>query len=98
MLKFGNPLTSFAYSPGGLRNDTLATKQIPDTLPKAQLVTPREMKVDVLVIGAGPTGLACGIEALRAGFKVIVVGKGCVVNLLFNYSANMTVFTTPELF
>jgi len=75
----------------------LATKQIPDTLPKAQLVTPREMKVDVLVIGAGPTGLACGIEALRAGFKVIVVDKGCVVNSLYNYPANMTFFTTPEL-
>jgi len=51
----------------------------------------------VLVIGAGPTGLACGIEAQRAGFTVLVVDKGCVVNSLFNYPANMTFFTTPEL-
>src|SRR5437870_5594222 len=42
---------------------TVATKQISDTLAQAQLVSRREQKVDVLVIGAGPTGLACGIEA-----------------------------------
>ena len=52
---------------------------------------------DVLVIGAGPTGLACAIEAQRAGFKVIAIDKGCVVNSIFNYPANMTFFTTPEL-
>ncbi|HEY1264138.1 MAG TPA: YpdA family putative bacillithiol disulfide reductase, partial [Terriglobales bacterium] len=54
-------------------------------------------KVDVLVIGAGPTGLACGIEAQRAGFKVVVIDKGCLVNSIYNYPANMTFFTTPEL-
>ena len=53
--------------------------------------------MDVLVIGAGPTGLACGIEAQRAGFNALVVDKGCLVNSLFNYPANMTFFTTPEL-
>ncbi len=55
------------------------------------------MDVDVLVIGAGPTGLACGIEAQRAGFKTVVIDKGCLVNSLFHYPANMTFFTTPEL-
>src|SRR5882724_7971976 len=75
----------------------VATKQIPDSLAQAQLVSRREQKVDVLVIGAGPTGLACGIEAQRAGFNVVVIDKGCVVNSLFNYPANMTFFTTPEL-
>jgi thioredoxin reductase (NADPH) len=75
----------------------VATKQIPDTLPKAELVSRRDHKVDVLVIGAGPTGLACGIEAQRAGFNVLVIDKGCVVNSLYNYPANMTFFTTPEL-
>jgi len=53
--------------------------------------------VDVLVIGAGPTGLACAIEARRAGFSALNVDKGCLVNSLFNYPANMTFFTTPEL-
>lgn len=75
----------------------VATKQIPETLAQAQLVSRREQKVDVLVIGAGPTGLACGIEAQRAGFNVLVIDKGCLVNSLFNYPANMTFFTTPEL-
>jgi thioredoxin reductase (NADPH) len=53
--------------------------------------------VDVLVIGAGPTGLACAIEARRAGFTAMNVDKGCLVNSLFHYPANMTFFTTPEL-
>ena len=52
---------------------------------------------DVVVIGAGPTGMASGIEAQRAGFSVILIDKGCLVNSLFHYPANMTFFTTPEL-
>jgi thioredoxin reductase (NADPH) len=52
---------------------------------------------DVVVIGAGPTGLACGIDAKRAGFKVTNIDKGCLVNSLYNYPSNMTFFTTPEL-
>ncbi len=54
-------------------------------------------RADVIVIGAGPTGLACSIEAQRAGFKVIGIDKGCLVNSIFNYPANMIFFTTPEL-
>jgi thioredoxin reductase (NADPH) len=52
---------------------------------------------DLLVIGAGPTGLACTIEAQRAGFSALLVDKGCLCNSLFHYPANMTFFTTPEL-
>ncbi len=52
---------------------------------------------DVLVIGAGPTGLACAIDAQRAGFTVVLVDKGCLTNSLFHYPAGMTFFTTPEL-
>jgi len=52
---------------------------------------------DVLVIGAGPTGMACAIEAQRGGLSAVLVEKGCLVNSLFNYPANMTFFTTPEL-
>lgn len=52
---------------------------------------------DVLVIGAGPTGMACAIEAQRAGFTSVLVDKGCLVNSLFHYPANMVFFTTPEL-
>jgi thioredoxin reductase (NADPH) len=52
---------------------------------------------DLLVVGAGPTGLACAIEAQKAGFRVVLVDKGCVCNSLFHYPAHMTFFTTPEL-
>ena len=51
----------------------------------------------MLVIGAGPTGLACAIEAQKLGLKVIVVDKGCLVNSLYHYPPGMTFFTTPEL-
>jgi thioredoxin reductase (NADPH) len=52
---------------------------------------------DVLVIGAGPTGLACAIDAQKAGLRVVLVDKGCICNSLFHYPSHMTFFTTPEL-
>lgn len=52
---------------------------------------------DVVVIGAGPTGLACAIDAKRAGFTTVNIDKGCLTNSLYNYPTNMTFFTTPEL-
>jgi thioredoxin reductase (NADPH) len=52
---------------------------------------------DVLVVGAGPTGLACGIEAQRANLNLLILEKGCLVNSLFHYPPNMTFFTTREL-
>src|ERR1700685_1765985 len=52
---------------------------------------------DVLVVGAGPTGLACGIEAQRAGLRTVLIDKGCLCNSLFHYPSGMTFFTTPEL-
>src|SRR5262249_9259264 len=58
---------------------------------------PSEGLFDVLVIGAGPTGMACAIEAQRAGLRAVMVEKGCLVNSLYHYPANMTFFTTSEL-
>lgn len=52
---------------------------------------------DIIVIGAGPTGLACGIEAARAKLKLLLIEKGCLVNSLYSYPANMTFFTSREL-
>src|ERR1700740_2892124 len=52
---------------------------------------------DVLVIGAGPTGLACAIDSQQAGCSVVLIDKGCLTNSLFHYPAHMTFFTTPEL-
>lgn len=52
---------------------------------------------DVIIIGAGPIGLASGIEAKKAGLNYLIIEKGCLVNSLFNYPTNMTFFSTSEL-
>ncbi len=52
---------------------------------------------DIICIGAGPTGLACAIEAKRAGMNPLVIEKGCLCNSIFHYPVNMVFFTTPEL-
>ena len=52
---------------------------------------------DVVIIGAGPVGLACGIEAKRLGLRCVVVDKGALVNSLLGYPINMEFFSTPEL-
>ncbi len=57
----------------------------------------KQESFDVIVVGAGPTGLACGIDAKRAGLSVCNIDKGCLTNSLYNYPTNMTFFTTPEL-
>ena len=51
---------------------------------------------DVLIIGAGPIGLACGVEAKKAGLSYLIIEKGCLVNSLFHYPLNMTFFSTSE--
>ena len=53
--------------------------------------------LDLLIIGGGPTGLACAIEASRAGLRYLVIEKGCLANSLYNYPTQLTFFTTPEL-
>jgi thioredoxin reductase (NADPH) len=52
---------------------------------------------DAVVVGAGPTGLACGIELQQRGLSAVLLDKGCVVNSIYHYPTNMTFFTTPEL-
>ncbi|HUK16243.1 MAG TPA: YpdA family putative bacillithiol disulfide reductase [Bryobacteraceae bacterium] len=52
---------------------------------------------DTLIVGAGPTGLACAIELQQRGVRAVIVEKGCVVNSIYHYPTNMTFFTTPEL-
>lgn len=51
---------------------------------------------DIVIIGAGPIGLACGIEAKKAGLHYTIIEKGCLVNSLFHYPLNMTFFSTSE--
>ena len=54
-------------------------------------------RYDAVVVGAGPTGLACGIELKQRGVNTVLIEKGCVVNSLYNYPTHMVFFTTPEL-
>ncbi len=51
---------------------------------------------DVVIIGSGPIGLSCGIEAKAAGLSYLIIDKGCLVNSLFNYPLNMSFFSTSE--
>lgn len=52
---------------------------------------------DVAIVGAGPGGLACAIEAKRHKLNYLVIEKGCLVNSVFHFPTNMTLFSTPEL-
>jgi thioredoxin reductase (NADPH) len=54
-------------------------------------------KYDLICIGAGPTGLACAIEAVRAGLTALVIDKSAICNSIYHYPVNMVFFTTPEL-
>ncbi len=52
--------------------------------------------LDVLIVGAGPIGLACGIEAEKSSLSYEIIDKGCLVNSLYNYPKNMTFFSTSD--
>jgi thioredoxin reductase (NADPH) len=52
---------------------------------------------DIICIGAGPTGLACAMDAKKAGMSALVIDKGCLCNSIYRYPVNMVFFTTPEL-
>src|SRR5262245_17127925 len=52
---------------------------------------------DVLIVGAGPSGLATAIAAKKVGLDYVVVEKGVLVNSIFNFPMHMVFFTTPEL-
>ena len=52
---------------------------------------------DVVIVGAGPVGLACGVKAKRQGLKALIVEKGALVNSFLGYPTNPEFFSTPEL-
>jgi len=60
------------------------------------VATTEKQHFDVLIIGAGPIGLACGIEAQKAGKSYVIIDKGTLVNSLYNYPVFMTFFSTSE--
>jgi thioredoxin reductase (NADPH) len=54
------------------------------------------MTYDLLIIGGGPIGLACGLAAQKAGLRYLILEKGALVNSLYRYPVNMTFFSTSE--
>ena len=51
---------------------------------------------DIIIIGAGPIGMACGIEAEKSSLSYLIIDKGCLVNSIYNYPKGMTFFSTSE--
>ena len=51
---------------------------------------------DLIIVGAGPIGLACGIEAKKMGLDYLIIEKGVLVNSIYHYPQNMTFFSTSE--
>jgi thioredoxin reductase (NADPH) len=51
---------------------------------------------NIIIIGGGPIGIACALEAQKTGLSYLILEKGCLVNSLYNYPANMTFFSTSE--
>ena len=52
---------------------------------------------DVVIVGAGPTGLACAIACKEAGLNSMVLDKGCITNSIYHFPANMVFFTSSDL-
>jgi thioredoxin reductase (NADPH) len=52
------------------------------------------MQYDIIIIGGGPTGISCAIEAKRAGLNYIIIEKGVLVNSIYHFPTNMTFFST----
>lgn len=52
--------------------------------------------LDLIIIGGGPIGIACGLEAKKKGLGYLIIEKGPIVNSLFNYPANMQFFSSSE--
>src|SRR5690606_2841997 len=55
-----------------------------------------EKAVDLIIIGGGPIGIACGIAAEKKGLSYLILEKGCLVNSIYNYPQGMTFFSTSE--
>lgn len=60
------------------------------------MLNEQNTQFDVLIIGAGPIGMACAIEAQKAGLSYVIIEKGALVNSLYNYPVFMTFFSTSQ--
>ena len=55
-----------------------------------------KQELDVIIVGGGPIGIACGLEAQKRGLTYLIIEKGPIVNSLFNYPVNMQFFSSSE--
>lgn len=65
-------------------------------MPESNKKMSENANYDIIIVGGGPIGIACALEAKKAGLSYLVLEKGCLVNSLYNYPANMTFFSTSE--
>ncbi|APG60234.1 YpdA family putative bacillithiol disulfide reductase [Christiangramia salexigens] len=56
----------------------------------------QQNKFDLIIIGGGPIGIACALEAKKKNLSYLILEKGCLVNSLYHYPTNMTFFSTSE--
>ncbi|MDP6625049.1 MAG: NAD(P)-binding domain-containing protein, partial [Nitrospinota bacterium] len=52
---------------------------------------------DIIIVGAGPAGLTCAIEAAQNKWAYVVLDRGCIANSIYNVPANIIFFSTPDL-
>src|SRR6185436_2182293 len=88
---------TIAYGASTSRRQTAAADKAKPGAIRAHRYNGLIAMVDLIVIGAGPVGLACAIEAQRENLTACVLEKGALVNSLVGYPANMEFFSTPEL-
>lgn len=96
LLKGRDHRETFSQAWAGVQMDIIWWSA-PETMRDVQAGQASDARVDVVVIGAGPVGLACAIEAQRAGLSARVIDKGTLVNSIVGYPARMEFFSTPEL-
>ncbi|MET6991567.1 YpdA family putative bacillithiol disulfide reductase [Sediminicola arcticus] len=53
-------------------------------------------QIDVIIVGGGPIGIACGLEAEKKGLEYVIIEKGCIVNSIYNYPMTMQFFSSSE--
>lgn len=70
--------------------------QTPSKLQSPYLYITMEIIYDIIIIGGGPIGISCALEAKKQNLQYLVIEKGCLVNSLYNYPLNMTFFSTSD--
>lgn len=57
----------------------------------------KDLIYDILIVGAGPIGIACGVEAKKAGLSHLIIEKGCLTDAIYHFPTNLIFFSTADL-